>query len=85
MVVTPDVAVHGDDMGAEEAYGEDESYDDYGQYGSESGDMSYGEGGQMMDPSLAVAGPSGAADGNKGKESPFYQSMGEFQNVKMCL
>ncbi|XP_023339244.1 protein tramtrack, beta isoform isoform X22 [Eurytemora carolleeae] len=39
----------------EDDYGQDESYDDYGQYGDGSYD------GQMMDPSMA-----GGADGNKG-------------------
>ena len=40
----------------EDDYGQDESYDDYGQYGDGSYD------GQMMDPSMA-----GGADGNKGR------------------
>jgi len=51
-----------DDMG-EDSYAGDDNYDDYGAYDSESGDMSYGEGGAMMDPN--AAGPSGGADGNK--------------------
>jgi len=52
-----------DDMG-EDSYAGDDNYDDYGAYGSESGDMSYGEGGETMDPNAAC--PSGGSDGNKG-------------------
>jgi len=44
----------------EDDYGQDESYDDYGQYGDGSYD------GQMMDPSMA-----GGADGNKGRHRFF--------------
>jgi len=51
-----------DDMG-EDSYAGDDNYDDYGAYDSESGDMSYGEGGAMMDPNAAS--PSVGADGNK--------------------
>ena len=42
-----------DDM----SYGQDESYDDYGQYGDQSG-----YDGQLIDPSMTAG-----ADGNKGK------------------
>ncbi|XP_040564417.1 uncharacterized protein [Lepeophtheirus salmonis] len=70
MVVTPDVSLGPDDLGDDAYTHEDENYEEYAQYGSESGEMSYNEGGSLMDPGLAaVPGPSGAptaADGNKG-------------------
>ncbi|XP_040564412.1 uncharacterized protein [Lepeophtheirus salmonis] len=69
MVVTPDVSLGPDDLGDDAYTHEDENYEEYAQYGSESGEMSYNEGGSLMDPGLAaVPGPSGAptaADGNK--------------------
>ncbi|XP_023339237.1 protein tramtrack, beta isoform isoform X15 [Eurytemora carolleeae] len=48
----------------EDDYGQDESYDDYGQYGDGSYD------GQMMDPSMA-----GGADGNKDLDGLIDQSL----------
>ncbi|XP_023339246.1 broad-complex core protein isoform X24 [Eurytemora carolleeae] len=48
----------------EDDYGQDESYDDYGQYGDGSYD------GQMMDPSMA-----GGADGNKGLDDEISKHM----------
>ena len=48
---------------AEDDYGQDESYDDYGQYGDQEG----GYDGQMMDPTLAAG-----ADGNKGRHTTAF-------------
>ncbi|XP_023339227.1 protein tramtrack, beta isoform isoform X6 [Eurytemora carolleeae] len=70
----------------EDDYGQDESYDDYGQYGDGSYD------GQMMDPSMA-----GGADGNKGGlscavenelvaeiERLMFKGPDRFWNCKIC-
>ncbi|XP_023339254.1 protein tramtrack, beta isoform isoform X31 [Eurytemora carolleeae] len=56
----------------EDDYGQDESYDDYGQYGDGSYD------GQMMDPSMA-----GGADGNKGR--PLESYIGRTDSDFQCL
>eukprot|EP00096_Caligus_rogercresseyi_P007696 TRINITY_DN256_c0_g1_i5.p1 TRINITY_DN256_c0_g1~~TRINITY_DN256_c0_g1_i5.p1 ORF type:complete len:418 (-),score=156.21 TRINITY_DN256_c0_g1_i5:1337-2590(-) len=67
MVVTPDVALsHHEDLSEDPYAAEEDNYEDYGNYGSESGEMgNYSEAGLAP---TAVAGPSGGgpADGNKG-------------------
>ncbi|XP_023339257.1 protein tramtrack, beta isoform isoform X34 [Eurytemora carolleeae] len=57
----------------EDDYGQDESYDDYGQYGDGSYD------GQMMDPSMA-----GGADGNKGIVENLLVDVGSGTMCKEC-
>ncbi|XP_023339258.1 protein tramtrack, beta isoform isoform X35 [Eurytemora carolleeae] len=55
----------------EDDYGQDESYDDYGQYGDGSYD------GQMMDPSMA-----GGADGNKELDEQILKKMYRDERVE---